>query len=262
MKLRVRVVCILSVLLLFVSMTSCGQLPQESTQANNEPNVQVINYGIEMKNSDYVYTINEDGITLKKYIGTGKEITIPQTIDGYDVVSIGQDCFSDKKDILSVELSGKLKTIQSFAFYRCDKLSKLIIKNGLKIIGRSAFAHCTALEAVTLPESVTKIGECAFANCTELKTVSFAGRRELQIGAAAFSETAIEKIVLPEGTTTISNAAFINCKKLKEVYLPNSLSSVKSNAFKKSPKVVLYAASGTYGESFAKTNGIKHKTVG
>lgn len=254
--------CVLFVLLLIMSMTSCKQLPSESAQMNNEPDPQIVNYGIEIQNSDYVYTINEDGITLKRYIGTGKDIVIPQSIDGRDVVSIGQDCFSDKKDILSVELSGKLKTIQSFAFYRCDKLSKLIIKNGLKIIGRSAFAHCTALEAVTLPESVVQIGECAFANCVELKTVSFTGQRELQIEAAAFSETAIEKIVLPEGTTTISNAAFINCKKLKEVYLPNSVSSVKSNAFKKSPKVVLYAASGTYGESFAKTNGIKHKTVG
>ena len=254
--------CVLFVLLLIMSMTSCKQLPSESAQMNNEPDPQIVNYGIEIQNSDYVYTINEDGITLKRYIGTGKDIVIPQSIDGRDVVSIGQDCFSDKKDILSVELSGKLKTIQSFAFYRCDKLSKLIIKNGLKIIGRSAFAHCTALEAVTLPESVVQIGECAFANCVELKTVSFTGQRELQIEAAAFSETAIEKIVLPEGTTTISNAAFINCKKLKEVYLPNSVSSVKSNAFKKSSKVVLYAASGTYGESFAKTNGIKHKTVG
>ena len=257
-----RIVCVLFVLLLIMSITSCKQPPSESAQMNNEPDPQIVNYGIEIQNSDYVYTINEDGITLKRYIGTGKDIVIPQSIDGRDVVSIGQDCFSDNKEILSVELSGKLKTIQSFAFYRCDKLSKLIIKNGLKIIGRSAFAHCTALEAVTLPKSVTQIGECAFANCTELKTVSFAGQRELQIGAAAFSETAIEKIVLPEGTTTISNAAFINCKKLKEVYLPNSVSSVKSNAFKKSPKVVLYAASGTYGESFAKTNVIKHKTVG
>ena len=254
--------CVLFVLLLIMSMTSCKQLPSESAQMNNEPDPQIVNYGIEMQNSDYVYTINEVGITLKRYIGTGKDIVIPQSIDGRDVVSIGQDCFSDNKEILSVELSGKLKAIQSFAFYRCDKLSMLVIKNGLKVIGRSAFAHCTALEAVTLPESVVQIGECAFANCVELKTVSFTGQRELQIEAAAFSETAIEKIILPEGTTTISNAAFINCKKLKEVYLPNSVSSIKSNAFKKSSKVVLYAASGTYGASFAKANGIKYKVVG
>lgn len=258
-----RILCLILIVLTVASLPSCSlRERKETNDSAGESDNPTRNIGVIMQNKDYQYTVTEEGITLLRYIGTQKDISIPQTIDGLDVTVIGNDCFAMNENIVSVELSNRLTTVQRFAFYRCTKLSKLVIKNGLRYIEGSAFAYCTALTSIVFPKTVVRIGECAFANCTELSNVSFDGQRELEIGAAAFSETALTQMVLPDGTISISNAAFMNCKKLKKVYLPNSITNIKNNAFKKSPKTILYVGANTYAASFAKANNERFKVIG
>ena len=43
---------------------------------------------------DYTYTTNDDNtITITGYTGSGGDVTIPDTIDGFSVTSIGDDTF-------------------------------------------------------------------------------------------------------------------------------------------------------------------------
>lgn len=211
------------------------------------------------QNDKYIYSMGEQGIVLEKYIGQDTEVITPQSIDGVTVTEIGKDCFAKNENITSVELSRSLKTVNTFAFYNCTNLKKLTIRNGVKTICGSAFADCSSLEIVVFPESVEEIKECAFINCTNLSSVTFQGERELTIGASAFSNTPLKRLFLPEGTKSISNAAFYNCKNLKEVIVPKSITKIENNAFKKSPKVVLYVQPGSYGVIFANTAGEKYK---
>ena len=262
-----RTVAIIFVMLILLSLNACivkesNTSSAETSRTKDKTNTVVsVMYKCPSKNNDYIYEFNENGITLVKYIGKDTEISVPQTIDNVYITEIGNECFSQNQNIVSVEIPHCVRTVGSYAFYNCKNLNSVIIKEGVEKIASSAFDGCTSLKDVSFPSSVKEIGFCAFSNCTSLDTISFIGKRPLSIGASAFSYTPVSKVVLPEGTESISNAAFTHCKKLKEVYVPESVKEIKSNAFKNSPKVVLYIHEGSYGVIFAKTSGENYKIL-
>lgn len=262
-----RAVSIIIIMLTLISLNACkvkenNASPAETSRTKNETNTVVsVMYKCPSENNDYIYDFNEEGITLVKYTGKDKEISVPQTIDNVYITEIGKECFAQNQNIVSVEIPHCVRTVDSYAFYNCTNLSSVIIKEGVEKIAPSAFDGCSSLKEISFPSSVKEIGLCAFSNCTNLETVSFVGARPLNIGASAFSFTPVSKVVLPEGTASISNAAFAHCKKLKEVYVPESVKDIKNNAFKNSPKVVLYIHEGSYGVIFAKTSGENYKIM-
>lgn len=75
-------------------------------------------------------------------------VTVPASIDGKPVVSIG-DC----------------------AFGLCDGLTKITIPDGVKYIGENAFAGCTKVTSIELPDSVQYIGS-AFDDCRSLTSIT------------------------------------------------------------------------------------------
>ena len=76
-------------------------------------------------------------------------ITIPSSLDGSPVASIGE-----------------------YAFYRCRGLTSVTIPDSVTSIGDGAFADCSGLTSVTIPDGVTSIGECAFFWCSGLTSVT------------------------------------------------------------------------------------------
>lgn len=55
-----------------------------------------------------------------------------------------------------------MKNIGWSAFEKCEKLTKVVIPDGVESIGMDAFTKCTALKEVTIPASVECIGWGAF----------------------------------------------------------------------------------------------------
>src|SRR5437899_8910573 len=95
---------------------------------------------------DYTYTTNDDGtITIAGYTGPGGAVTIPETINGLPVTSIGFG-----------------------AFYTCGTLTSVTIPNSVTSIGDWAFGYCTSLTGVVIPDRVTSIGDGAFSSCESL----------------------------------------------------------------------------------------------
>ena len=98
---------------------------------------------------DYEYTLLEDGTAeITDYTGSGGDITIPDTINGYAVTTIG-----------------------ARAFYKCSALTTVEIGDSVTTIGDSAFSSCYALTSIDIPDSVTTIGAWAFEDCSALTTV-------------------------------------------------------------------------------------------
>ena len=83
---------------------------------------------------------------------------IPET-----VTSIGANAFYGMKNLKTIELSGTVKVIGSFAF-AYSGLQSVGIEYGVETLGSYAFYECDDLETVVIPQSVTSIGDQAFAD--------------------------------------------------------------------------------------------------
>jgi hypothetical protein len=87
----------------------------------------------------------EGTFTITKYTGPGGAVTIPDTINGLPVTSIGPCAFSN-----------------------CSNLTSVTIPNSVTEVGGGAFVWCTSLTNATIGNSVTSIGDDAFHGCTSL----------------------------------------------------------------------------------------------
>ena len=100
---------------------------------------------------DLTYEVQDDGtikITDCNESASGA-LTIPSTIDGKKVTSIGKK-----------------------AFEHCRKLTNITIPNSVTSIGEDAFAYCSSLTSITIPGNVTSIGSCAFLGCRSLTSIN------------------------------------------------------------------------------------------
>lgn len=108
----------------------------------------------------------------------GEELTVPETVDGRTVTTIGYGCFYDCDTITTVILPETLEVIEGEAFYDCGALRGIYIPEGVTSIGDQAFGFCTALEAISLPGTLETLDESAFDGCLKLRYVFFNGTKQ------------------------------------------------------------------------------------
>ena len=126
--------------------------------ATVDSNAPVVSADDNLVSGDFKYSVLDDGtVEIARYVGSDTDITIPDTIDGRDVASIGDESFSgmyifDRDVIITVNLPTTLKNIGEMAFWG-DNIKEITIPNGVETIGDGAFGG-TALEKLFIPESV------------------------------------------------------------------------------------------------------------
>ena len=113
-------------------------------------------------------------------------LTIPATIDGFPVTSIGLSAFGGCRSLTSITLPDSITSIGGAAFTVCESLTSITIADGVTSIGESAFDACSSLTSITLPDSVTSIGEEAFSRCYKLTSITI-GNGVTSIGHRAFA---------------------------------------------------------------------------
>ena len=112
----------------------------------------------ELVYGDFEYEINyEDCITILEYKGSDTSVTIPDTIDGRKVTSIGGYAFRECTSLTSVTIPDSVTSIEQYAFRDCTSLTSVTIPDSVTTIGGSAFWGCKNLTSVTIPDSVTRI---------------------------------------------------------------------------------------------------------
>lgn len=110
-----------------------------------------------------------------------------------------------KLDVLVNGLSEiTLKYVNQF---NRDKLTEVIIPEGVTAIGEKAFAMLHSLKTVIIPDTVTEIGKCAFHMCDNL-----------------------ESVTIGNGVSCIKDATFDFCYKLKNVTMPEDI-TIEKGAF-------------------------------
>ena len=96
----------------------------------------------------------------------------------------------DEETIINVKIHTDCKTINTFAFSGCNRLTNAIIPDSVMIIGNSAFRGCSSLTSVIIPDSVTIIDSLAFYECNNLTNVFYKGTAEEWSGII-FGESAL-----------------------------------------------------------------------
>lgn len=197
---------------------------QPTTTPTTQPTVQAT------PASDFEYVISENGgyVTIDGYIGTAKNVVVPNKIEGLPVRGVR---LPGNETIESIVLPDTYETIYMEAFMSCSNLRSIVLGNNVTLINPSAFSHCTKLESISFPESLKTIGNGAFMCCTSLKSVTFAnGLETIDTGAFSYCES-LEKVILPSGLKTLGNEAFAYCTSIKEVFVPKTAVFKGTNNF-------------------------------
>ncbi len=176
--------------------------------------------------------------------------------------------YASANDSEVVTLPDGVRTIESYAFNRCDSLLELHLPEGLECIKSNAFYHCKMLFKINLPATLKIVHSDSFVNCYSLmclidKTPEALGKdlslghdpdhitdesriRFTNIGDYLFyeSENGVyllkydgdeEDVTLPEYENgvkyKIHNYAFSNNTSLKSIDLSDYVTYIGSHAF-------------------------------
>ena len=189
----------------------------------------------------YTWTYQINGDTAEIYSGgyysaaispkPNGAVTIPDTLGGKPVTSIGNYAFSGCTNLTSVSIPNSVTSIGYGAFYYCSGLTNVTIPDSVTNIGELAFQYCRGLTNVTIGSRVTSIGHRAFSDCSELKSITIPNS-VTSIGGSAFSDcSGLTSVTIGNGVTSIEGYAFYNCSRLTSVTIPDSVMSIGDYAF-------------------------------
>ena len=173
---------------------------------------------------DLTYEVQDDGtikITDCNESASGA-LTIPSTIDGKKVTSIGKKAFEHCRKLTNITIPNSVTSIGEDAFAYCSSLTNITIPNSVTSIEEYAFDSCISLTNITIPDSVTSIGRCAFWNCNMLTSITIPDG-VTSIGEDAFAYcSSLTSITIPGNVTSIDSCAFLGCRSLTSINVSNN----------------------------------------
>ena len=192
---------------------------------------------------------------------TSGTVTIPYSVDGYNVIGIGGNAFYECKEIEKIILPTSITYIGNHAF-GYSTITSLEIPNNITWIG-SSFYNCRQLYSITIPRSVEYIDYSAFNGCDALSSIMVENGNKIYdsrnncnaiietknnklisgcknttfpsdvetIGKFAFSGIKLTNLNIPSSIKTIERGAFGDCNKLETVIFSGSIQTIEDRAF-------------------------------
>lgn len=230
----------------------------------------------------FSYTVSNGEATVTTYRGPAAAV-IPQTIDGYPIVSIGEGAFHFAHTVTSVSLPVGLRTIQDYAFastglqsvslpstvlsighrafYANVSLTEVILPDALESLGIEAFEECSSLTEIFLPRNVRSIGLRCFLECTALTAIHVDASNTMFSSAngVLFNRGLNQLLVYPAAKTGeyrvpssvnyIEEYAFAYCENLYTLTIGKQVFYIGQDAFEGCSNVTIYG----YADSCAQT---------
>lgn len=141
--------------------------------------------------------------------------------------------FPDDEKVSKIIIKEGIANIPDFAFSGFENLESVEIKvsetTGVTEIGDSAFSYCSKLKDIIIPDTVKEIGASAFEYCSSLKSIKLP-RDLTEINERLFYYSGIENVDIPVGVKIIGKEAF-SCCKIKKITLPEGIEEIKDFAF-------------------------------
>lgn len=189
--------------------------------------------------SDFSYTLDANGnATITAYSGSESNLTIPSTIDGHNVVTIGSHAFDESRK------STNGHTIKN-----------LVISEGITKIDGWAFCKCENLESVKLPESLTSLDWQVFLGCGKLANINIPHNLTI-LNNGFLEQTGLGEIIIPENIQKFIGSEFRLCKSLKKAFIYNDNidyynNGFDTNVFEGCDSIVLYGNEGSTTQKYA-----------
>lgn len=210
-----------------------------------------------IKKDGYMYVVESGEISLQKWLGKiDKVVTIPDQIDGRNVVKlrgelfetnkvikevvlpktlkiIGQSTFVGCKAMTHVRIPREVTTIGDDAFSECSALQRVyFMGNNVSKIGKGAFQGCEKLDTISIPSKVRKIEQRTFFECSSLMNIEVGGTLLEEIGMEAFADCkSLRTVAKMQGLKTIGERAFHGCENIKNMIIPRSVTRILTDAF-------------------------------
>ena len=181
--------------------------------------------------------LDDGGVELVKYNGSDHDITIPSTIGGKPLTTIGEDAFSDRM-VDNITIPPTVTTIGAGAF-RNTTISSIRIPAATTSIGGRAFPHGTHIELEDGNNSLALYDDGSLYSA-DGKKLMYVGADDNdyrfpdgveEIGECAFYESKLTKISFSEGIKIIGEKAFCGSYELTSFNFPDSLTEIRANAF-------------------------------
>ena len=193
--------------------------------------------------AQFTWIRNGDAITITAYTNfSGGAVTVPDTITGFPVTSIGSGAFYGA-NVTSVTTGTNLTSIGDEAFMFCGGLTNMTIGPNVTSLGLETFFGCSSLDSVTLPAKIASIGQNSFTGCSSLEAILVASSNSnfSSLGGVLFNQNQTTLITCPEGlagnytisgtVTSIGLGAFDGCTSLTGIIISSNVTSIGESAF-------------------------------
>lgn len=114
----------------------------------------------------------------------------------------------------------------------CVNLTQVQLPSTIKFLDPQCFMNCKSLEKITIPSNVTSINESAFEGCTSLKTVTIPNSVDWMEPGVFEGCTSLEAVTLSNKLDRLQHSMFKNCRSLTSITLPSKIKHISSSAFK------------------------------
>ena len=144
-------------------------------------------------------------------------VTIPTTLDGKTVTSLGSSAFESATNITEIIIPNTVKIIEYGAFRNCTKLAKVDLGN-IEEMSFDVFTGCTSFTTITIPKTLKKGTWNGCLNNPNITSITLEeGLTVIPDGLC--KNTGITSIIIPSSVKKIEEYAFANCTKLTNVDL-------------------------------------------
>ena len=168
----------------------------------------------------YDYTVSknaqdEDVATITKYYGSVAAIIVPDTIDGYPVVAIGEGAFRGNKYLTAILIPDCITSIGDYAFADTN-LDSLVLPAELNSLGRCILSGNKGVTEIVIPKTLSSTGS-SYSNLIE--------------GDGPFAESNVQKVTIEAGMTVIPEHLFHKNSTLTSVEIPDTVTGISRYAF-------------------------------